>query len=151
MRASIDNDSWRKALLEELDRQVACLGPRRLNSIFFGGGTPSLMPPQTVEALIDRALRHWPAMENLEITLEANPNSVEVGRFQNFRQAGVNRVSIGVQALNDPDLKRLGRQHSAKEAIAAIKTAIATFDRVSFDLIYARPHQTLAAWEIIIL
>jgi putative oxygen-independent coproporphyrinogen III oxidase len=147
VRASIDNDLWREALLKELERTATHLGPRHLSSIFFGGGTPSLMPPKTVEALIDRALKHWPAREDLEITLEANPNSVEVSRFQNLRQAGVNRVSIGVQALNDTDLKRLGRQHSVTEAIAAVKTAIATFDRVSFDLIYARPHQTLAAWE----
>jgi oxygen-independent coproporphyrinogen-3 oxidase len=147
VRASIDNDLWQEALLKELDRHAAYLGPRHLSSIFFGGGTPSLMSPKTVEALIDRALGHWSAIEDLEITLEANPNSVEVSRFQNLRQAGVNRVSIGVQALNDADLKRLGRQHSTTEAIAAIKTAIATFDRVSFDLIYARPHQTLVAWE----
>jgi putative oxygen-independent coproporphyrinogen III oxidase len=147
VRTSVDDNLWREALLKEVDRQAIYLGQRRLDSIFFGGGTPSLMPPKTVEALIDCALQHWSTAEDLEITLEANPNSVEVSRFQDLRAAGVNRVSIGVQALNDGDLKRLGRQHSATEAIAAVKTAIATFDRVSFDLIYARPEQTLTAWR----
>lgn len=147
VRASIDEEGWKEALLKELDHAARRLGPRQLTSIFFGGGTPSLMHPQTVDALINRTFAHWSAAPALEVTLEANPNSVEVSRFQDLRHAGVNRVSIGVQALNDPDLKLLGRQHSAHEAIAAITTAISTFERVSFDLIYARPHQTLEAWE----
>lgn len=147
VRASLDENAWKEALLKELDHAAKRIGPRQLTSIFFGGGTPSLMAPQTVEALINRSLLHWPAAPHLEVTLEANPNSVEVSRFQALRNAGVNRVSVGIQALNDADLKQLGRQHSAKEAIVAIETAISTFERVSFDLIYARPNQTLKAWE----
>lgn len=147
VRASIDEDTWEKALLREMDHTARRLGPRQLTSIFFGGGTPSLMRPRTVGALINRAVQHWPPTPNMEITLEANPNSVEVSRFQDLRYAGVNRVSIGVQALNDADLKQLGRQHSAHEAIEAITTARETFERVSFDLIYARPHQSLEAWQ----
>lgn len=147
VRAAIDEDSWEDALLKEMDHTAQRLGPRNLTSIFFGGGTPSLMRPKTVGALINRALQHWSETPNMEITLEANPNSVEVGRFQDLGAAGVNRVSIGVQALNDEDLKQLGRKHSAHEAIAAVATAMETFERVSFDLIYARPHQSLAAWK----
>ena len=146
VRASIDEDSWKEALLKELDHTAKRIGPRRLTSIFFGGGTPSLMRPQTVEALINEALRHWSATPGLEVTLEANPNSVEVSQFQELRNAGVNRVSLGIQALNDADLKQLGRQHDTNEAIAAIITAMATFERASFDLIYARSHQTLEGW-----
>jgi len=147
VRASIDEDSWEESLLKELDHTARRLGPREITSIFFGGGTPSLMRPQTVDALIKRALTHWSATSNIEITLEANPNSVEVNRFKDLKSAGVNRISIGIQALNDPDLKQFGRQHSANEAISAIHTAINTFQRVSFDLIYARPHQTLETWR----
>lgn len=147
VRASIDENSWEEALLKELDHLARHIGPRHLTSIFFGGGTPSLMQPQTVGALIDRALHHWSTAPNLEITLEANPNSVEVGRFNDLRSAGVNRVSLGIQALNDADLKQLGRQHDTNEAITAITTAINIFERVSFDLIYARPHQNLDAWQ----
>lgn len=147
VRASIDEDSWEEALLKEIDYTAQRLGARTLTSIFFGGGTPSLMRPKTVGVLINRALQHWSPTQNMEITLEANPNSVEVNRFQDLRRAGVNRVSIGAQALNDADLKQLGRQHSAHEALGAITTAMETFERVSFDLIYARPHQSLEAWE----
>lgn len=147
VRASIEEDAWEEALLKELDHTAARLGPKQLTSIFFGGGTPSLMRPRTVEALIRRALTHWSPTPNIEITLEANPNSVEVSKFQDLSRAGVNRVSIGIQALNDVDLKRLGRQHSAAEGIKAIETAIKTFKRASFDLIYARPNQTLEAWN----
>jgi oxygen-independent coproporphyrinogen-3 oxidase len=147
VRASIDEISWEEALLKELDHTAQHLGPRQLTSIFFGGGTPSLMPPRTVEALIKRALQHWSPISGIEITLEANPNSVEVSRFKELKHAGVNRVSVGVQALNDADLKQLGRQHDTNEAISAITKAMSIFERVSFDLIYARPNQTLEAWN----
>ncbi|MBM3632633.1 MAG: coproporphyrinogen III oxidase [Alphaproteobacteria bacterium] len=147
VRASIDENSWEEALLKELDQTAKRIGPRTLTSIFFGGGTPSLMRPKTVEALIKRALNHWTASPNIEITLEANPNSVEVNRFHDLKNAGINRISIGVQALNDPDLKQLGRHHSVDEALTAIQIALDIFRRVSFDLIYARPHQTLEAWQ----
>lgn len=147
VRNRIDEEAWKRALIRELDRTAKCIGPRQLTSIFFGGGTPSLMDPRTVGDLIERALQHWPAIPNLEITLEANPNSVEVSRFQALRHAGVNRVSIGVQALNNDDLKLLGRGHNSNEAILAITSAKKIFQRVSFDLIYARPNQTLGQWE----
>lgn len=147
VRASIDEDAWEDALLGELDRVARRMPSRQLTSIFFGGGTPSLMRPQTAGALINRALTHWRPSKNIEITLEANPNSVEVKRFQDLRCAGVNRVSIGIQALNDADLKQLGRRHSANEAVTAITTAMNTFERVSFDLIYARPRQRLKDWS----
>lgn len=116
-------------------------------SVFFGGGTPSLMDPGTTHAILERARRWWRFAPDVEITLEANPTSVEAERFAAFRAAGVNRVSLGVQALDDAALKALGRQHNAKEALAAVEIARQTFDRFSFDLIYARPGQTLAAWE----
>src|SRR5262249_39655479 len=118
-----------------------------LGSIFFGGGTPSLMEPATAAAVIERAHAHWPFAPDIEITLEANPTSVEAGKFAGFRSAGVNRVSLGVQALNRADLKFLGRHHSAVEARAAIDIARRHFGRYSFDLIYARPGQTAAAWR----
>ncbi len=120
---------------------------RVLNSIFFGGGTPSLMDPDLVAALIERAAQLWPQANDMEITLEANPTSVESGRFAAYRAGGVNRVSMGIQALNDEDLRRLGRLHSVTEARAAFDVARTHFDRVSFDLIYARQDQTLEAWE----
>lgn len=147
VRASIDEDSWEEALLKEMGHTAQRLGPRSLTSIFFGGGTPSLMRPKTVDALINRALHHWSPAPNMEITLEANPNSVEVDRFRDLSIAGVNRVSIGVQALNDADLMQLGRKHSAREAMSAVTTAMEVFERVSFDLIYARPHQSLESWK----
>lgn len=147
VRASIDDVGWEEALVRELAHAARRIGHRRLTSIFFGGGTPSLMRPQTVASLINKALRYWPASADLEVTLEANPSSVEVARFRELREAGVNRISLGVQALNDADLKQLGRQHDAAEAIAALTTAISVFGRVSFDLIYARPRQTLDAWR----
>ena len=147
VRQSIDEESWQSALIHELKRNRELTGPRDLKSIFFGGGTPSLMNPKTVGVIIQTATSLWNPLDNLEITLEANPNSVEVKRFQDLRQNGVNRISVGIQALNDDDLLLLGRQHSAVEALRAIEVACATFDRVSFDLIYARPDQTLKAWE----
>ena len=147
VRQSIDEDAWEKSLIHELKRTAELTGPRPLQSIFLGGGTPSLMHPKTVGKIIETATTLWTPSENLEITLEANPNSVEVNRFKELRLNGVNRISVGIQALNDPDLKQLGRLHSAEEAMKAIGTACSTFDRVSFDLIYARPGQTLEAWE----
>ena len=145
--ATVDNELWEAALLSELDRHAALTPDRLLNSIFFGGGTPSLMPPKMVGRLIDRARSQWSFANDIEITLEANPSSVEASRFADFRAAGVNRVSMGIQALNDPDLKRLGRLHSVAEARSALAVAKAYFDRVSFDLIYARQDQTLEAWQ----
>ena len=145
--ATVDNEMWEAALLSELDRHAALTPDRLLNSIFFGGGTPSLMPPKMVGGLIDRARSLWSFANDIEITLEANPSSVEASHFADFRAAGVNRVSMGIQALNDPDLKRLGRLHSVAEARSALAVAKAYFDRVSFDLIYARQDQTLEAWQ----
>src|SRR5262245_38165171 len=147
VRAAIDHSRWRAALLRELDHYAAHTRGRRLTSIFFGGGTPSLMEPATVAAVIERAAEHWPLASDVEITLEANPTSVEAGKFAAFRTSGVNRVSLGVQALNDADLKFLGRHHSAAEARAAIDIARRHFARYSFDLIYARPGQSAAAWR----
>jgi oxygen-independent coproporphyrinogen-3 oxidase len=120
---------------------------RIVDSIFFGGGTPSLMKPESVAGILDAIARHWTVRKDAEITLEANPTSVEAGRFRGYRAAGVNRVSLGVQALNDPDLKALGRLHTAAEAMQAVGVASAIFDRFSFDLIYARPGQTPAQWQ----
>ncbi|MCU4652279.1 radical SAM family heme chaperone HemW [Roseibacterium sp. SDUM158016] len=145
--ASIDHDRWLRAYLSEIDRLSSETGPRTLRSIFFGGGTPSLMSPDTVAAVLDAARAAWPWANDVEITLEANPTSTEAGRFRGFREAGVNRVSVGVQALNDTDLKRLGRLHSATEARAAFDLARETFPRVSFDLIYARQDQTPEDWR----
>ena len=120
---------------------------RRVTSIFFGGGTPSLMEPRTVGAILDAVARIWPVDREVEVTLEANPTSVEADRFRGYRAAGVNRVSLGVQALNDRDLKALGRLHSVEEAMHAVAVAMSLFERVSFDLIYARPAQSVAAWR----
>jgi oxygen-independent coproporphyrinogen-3 oxidase len=145
--AQVDQSAWAHAYLSEIDRIAAETGPRILNTIFFGGGTPSLMNPDLVAAIIERARTSWPAANDLEVTLEANPTSVEAGRFRAYAQGGVNRISMGIQALNDADLKRLGRMHSVAEARAAFDIAHATFDRVSFDLIYARQYQTLADWR----
>lgn len=147
VRPVVDQVRWRRALLAELDHFAAEIGPRRLTSIFFGGGTPSLMPPATVAAVIDHAIEHFPADPLIEITLEANPTSVETERFRGYRAAGVNRVSLGVQALDDTALRALGREHDVAEALRALELAAATFPRYSLDLIYARPGQTLQAWE----
>ncbi|QDI77567.1 MULTISPECIES: radical SAM family heme chaperone HemW [Leisingera] len=145
--ARIDQKLWVRAYLAELDRLSEQLPGRVLNTIFFGGGTPSLMQPETVAAVIERAREIWPFANDMEISLEANPGSVEAGRFAGYRDAGVNRVSMGIQALNDEDLRRLGRIHSVAEARAAFDIARECFDRVSFDLIYARQGQTLEAWK----
>ncbi len=149
VRESVDQARWRAALLRELDHAAEAEAPGfgPLTSIFFGGGTPSLMAPDTVAAVIDRADDRWDLAPDVEITLEANPTSVEAGRLAAFRLAGVNRVSLGVQALDDASLKALGRTHGAAEAVQAVRTAARLFDRYSFDLIYARPGQTAAAWR----
>jgi len=147
VRERIDQPAFASALLRELQWEAARLGPRRLTSIFFGGGTPSLMAPETVAALIDSACTHFTPAADIEITLEANPTSVEVSRLAAFRQAGVNRLSLGVQALDDAALAALGRRHSAAAALEALELARTIFPRLSFDLIYARPGQTLAAWR----
>ncbi len=147
VRDIIPQTRFAAALRQELAWEAARLGPRRLTSIFFGGGTPSLMEPATAAALIEAACQHFPPARDIEITLEANPTSVEAAKLAAFRQAGINRLSLGIQALNDTDLARLGRQHSAREAVAALELARAIFPRLSFDLIYARPDQTLAAWQ----
>ncbi len=135
------------ALRTELAHEAARLGRRKLGSIFFGGGTPSLMAPESVAALIADATTLFDPLPDLEITLEANPTSVEAGRLSAFRQAGVNRVSLGIQALDDAALAFLGREHSAKQALAALEIARGLFPRITFDLIYARPGQTLADWQ----
>jgi len=143
----VDQAAWQAALLADLAFEAARLPGRRLASIFFGGGTPSLMPPATVAAIIDAACQHWTPEPDLEITLEANPSSVEAGRFVGFASAGVNRLSLGVQALDDADLKLLGRPHDVAAALAALDVAQATFNRVSFDLIYDRPGMTRESWQ----
>ncbi len=145
--AHVDHGRWARALVSELRRNAARTPDRVLNTVFFGGGTPSLMDPSTVDAILLEARSLWPAANDMEVTLEANPTSVEAGKFRAFRDAGVNRVSMGVQALNDADLRRLGRLHSAEEAMAAFDVARNIFDRVSFDLIYARQGQTLVDWQ----
>lgn len=144
---SIDHARWARAYLSELERMRTLTGERVVKSVFFGGGTPSLMPPELVGELLSRISALWPQANDLEVTLEANPTSVEAGRFRGFRDAGVNRVSVGLQALNDADLQRLGRLHTVSEGIRAFDLARGTFPRASFDLIYARQHQTLAAWR----
>ncbi|OUJ11037.1 radical SAM family heme chaperone HemW [Acetobacter okinawensis] len=147
VRDTIPQARFAKALRAELAHDAARLGRRKLTSIFFGGGTPSLMAPETVAALIEDARTLFDAAPELEITLEANPTSVEAGRLHQFRQAGVNRVSLGIQALDDRALAFLGREHSAAQARAALETARSLFPRLTFDLIYARPEQSLAAWR----
>lgn len=147
VRESVDQVAWRAAMLADLAHEAAALPGRRLGSIFFGGGTPSLMPPDTVAAVIEAAERHWGFEPGIEITLEANPSSVEAARFADLASAGVNRVSLGLQALDDDALVFLGRAHGVAEGLAALDTAQSVFERVSFDLIYARPDQNLAAWE----
>ncbi|GLR79253.1 coproporphyrinogen III oxidase [Azospirillum oryzae] len=147
VRERVDHDRWRAGLLRELDHYADLTAGRTVTSIFFGGGTPSLMEPATVGAIIDRVAQRWAVAEWLEVTLEANPTSVEADKFRAFRTAGINRVSLGIQALDDASLKFLGRQHNAAEATGAIDLAAKTFDRFSFDLIYARPGQTVAAWQ----
>ena len=145
--ATIDQRRWRDAYVREIARVSAETSGRVLETVFFGGGTPSLMEPEVVADVLEAVRKAWPMVNDPEITLEANPGSVEAGRFRGFAQAGVNRVSMGIQALNDADLRRLGRLHSAAEARQAFDIARENFSRVSFDLIYARQDQTLEAWR----
>ncbi|GAB4282357.1 MAG: radical SAM family heme chaperone HemW [Roseovarius sp.] len=147
VRQDVDQKRWLRAYIAEIERHASLLPGRVLNSIYFGGGTPSLMAPELVAEILARVRRLWPAANDLEVTLEANPGSVEAGRLAAYAQAGVSRVSLGVQALNARDLRRLGRVHSLAEAMQAIDIANTFFQRVSFDLIYARPGQSLADWR----
>ena len=145
-QAAIDETRFARAFAAEIAATAARTGGRTVSTIFFGGGTPSLMQPATVSAVLDAIAQHWSVAADLEVTLEANPSSVEATRFRGYRTAGVNRVSLGVQALDDTALKELGRLHSAREALDAVAIARRTFDRVSFDLIYARPRQSPESW-----
>ncbi|MDH2327861.1 radical SAM family heme chaperone HemW [Cereibacter sp. SYSU M97828] len=145
--ASVDQKRWEMAFLAEIDRIGAETQGRVLNTVFFGGGTPSLMDPELVAAILERVRSTWIMANDLEVTLEANPGSVEAGRFRGFSEAGVNRVSMGVQSLQDEHLRRLGRLHSVADAKRAFDIARSVFDRVSFDLIYARQDQTLDDWR----
>ena len=143
----VDQERFARAFATELATMRERTGPREVTSIFLGGGTPSLMKPETVGAVLDAVAKNWTVPAGVEVTLEANPSSVEAERFRGYRAAGVNRVSLGVQALNDPDLRFLGRLHNVAEALHAIGLAREIFPRLSFDLIYARPGQTQEAWE----
>jgi oxygen-independent coproporphyrinogen-3 oxidase len=145
--ATIDQAAWRRALLAELAHFAQETHGRTVTSVFFGGGTPSLMDPATVAALLEAIAGHWSVDPVVETTLEANPGTVDAERFQDFRAAGINRLSMGLQALNDPALRFLGRRHDVAQAIAAVDLARRTFPRISFDLIYARPGQTEQAWR----
>jgi oxygen-independent coproporphyrinogen-3 oxidase len=145
--APIDEERFVRAFAREIETTAARSRGRVVTSIFLGGGTPSLMQPQTVGAVLEAIGKHWGVAGDVEVTLEANPTSVEATRFRGYRTAGVNRVSLGVQALDDPSLKALGRLHTAREALDAVAIARSVFDRYSFDLIYARPDQTPAMWS----
>ena len=147
VRASIDQDAWRDALLADLAHEARLLPGRQLTSIFFGGGTPSLMDPATVEAVIAAAIEHWSPADRIEITLEANPNSVEAARFADLAAAGINRLSLGLQSFDDNALRFLGRAHSAREGFKALEIAQKNFRRVTFDLIYALPGDTEDKWS----
>src|SRR5439155_1385766 len=146
--AAIDEARFVRAFAAEIAATAARACGRTVSTIFFGGGTPSLMQPATVGAILDAVAGSWSIAADVEVTLEANPTSVEAARFRGYRLAGVNRVSLGVQALDDAALKELGRLHSAREALAAVAIARSVFERTSFDLIYARPRQTPAAWAV---
>lgn len=147
VRASADQDEWRQALLADLAHEAMLLPDHRLSSIFFGGGTPSLMDPATVEAIIGAARSQWPVADDLEVTLEANPNSAEAARFADLARAGVHRISLGLQSFDDDALAFLGRAHSADEGLRALEAAQSAVDRVSFDLIYALPGDEEASWS----
>jgi oxygen-independent coproporphyrinogen-3 oxidase len=150
VRAEINQVEWREALLADLAHEAKLLPGRTLTSIFFGGGTPSLMEPRTAEAVIDAAIAHWKPARDIEITLEANPNSVEAARFASLAMAGVNRLSLGLQSFDDHALAFLGRAHSAREGFAALEIAQKHFRRVSFDLIYALPGDSEGSWSAIL-
>ncbi len=143
----VDEERFAAAFAAEMASMRERTGPREVTSIFLGGGTPSLMKPQTVGAVLEAIAANWTMPADIEVTLEANPSSVEATRFRGYRDAGVNRVSLGVQALNDGDLRFLGRLHDVEQALGAIRLARETFPRLSFDLIYARPGQSMDAWE----
>ncbi len=145
-REPIDEARFARAFAAEIATTAARLGQRTVSTIFFGGGTPSLMQPETIGAVLDAVGKHWTVAPDVEVTLEANPTSVEATRFRGYRAAGVNRVSLGVQALDDRALAELGRMHTAREALDAVGVARAVFDRYSFDLIYARPRQEPKQW-----
>ena len=147
VRDAVDQDRWRAALLADLAHEAALTPGRQVGSVFFGGGTPSLMPPATVAALLEAAAGHWGFAPDVEITLEANPSSVEAARFADLAAAGVNRASLGLQSLDDAALRFLGRAHDVDEGQAALAVAQRVFGRVSVDLIYALPGQTMAAWQ----
>jgi putative oxygen-independent coproporphyrinogen III oxidase len=149
VRAKIDESAWVEGIVRELEYVARLQGVARpvVNTIFFGGGTPSLMSGRAVGTVLDTIARLWPRGNDVEVTLESNPASADAARFADYRAAGVNRLSLGVQALNDADLKALGRLHDVAEAKAALKLAQKTFERVSLDLIYARPEQSIAAWR----
>ena len=147
VRDRVDAARWKQALLADLDHHAELVPGREVGSVFFGGGTPSLMSPETVATLLERVRACWTVTPDIEVTLEANPNSAEAARFRAFAAAGVNRLSLGVQALDPAALRMLGRAHDRSEAITAIEHARASFARFSFDLIYARPGQSLAAWR----
>lgn len=147
IRDNIDQAAWLRAYLAALDHYAALVPDREVMSVFFGGGTPSLMAPETAGLLIERIRALWPCVDDMEITLEANPTSVEIEKFKAFARGGVNRISLGLQALNDTDLRFLGRKHTAAEGLRALAVAKECFERVSFDLIYARPGQTLNDWK----
>jgi putative oxygen-independent coproporphyrinogen III oxidase len=144
--AAIDEARYVRAFEAEIAATAARVPGRVVSTIFFGGGTPSLMQPGTISAVLEAIARHWTVAPDVEVTLEANPTSVEATRFRGYRAAGVNRVSLGVQALDDAALKQLGRLHTAREALDAVAIARSVFDRYSFDLIYARPNQSVQAW-----
>src|SRR5262249_9749101 len=146
-QAGIDEPRYVQAFTAEIAATAARVPGRTVSTIFFGGGTPSLMDPTTVGAILDAVGRHWTIAPDVEIPLEANPTSVEASRFRGYRAAGINRVSLGVQSLDDRVLRQLGRLHTAREALDAVSVAREIFARVSFDLIYARPGQTVAAWR----
>lgn len=147
VRDKVDQKAWKEGMLQEISAFAAKFPNLKATSIFFGGGTPSLMPPETTAAIIEAIHNHWSPKGDIEITLEANPSSVEAARFAEYAAAGVNRVSVGIQSLKDSSLKFLGRLHSAREALSALEVARDNFSRVSFDLIYALPHQSLEEWR----
>ena len=147
VRPEINQQRWKRALISEIATEFYLYPDRRISSLFFGGGTPSLMEPDTITALLQAVDQYWGLEDNVEITLEANPSSVEKTRFKNFRSAGVNRLSIGAQSFDDKALKFLGRTHTAREVVEALDLARTTFPRYSFDLIYGRPRQSMNSWK----